>query len=235
LLQTTKGWYESTLNNVRVVVAGSNNHDDTDNNEESYINKLDDSIEHDEGLMESMFFGGKKTKKKMKKNISRPARPSRHVKDKRISNKINKKHFLPRLGGGGQSVPELDHHEGVHTKKKKNLYMSSSFDMARQPFMKSSPNPSQQVQAWDRVNKWNHDHDMLKKAGHVSKSTLPISKIYNHSNRMKKNSASVFDLNAKRTEKEYRSGKDHAIINYIEHKNKSVNKPYVLPMKIELN
>ena len=52
---------------------------------------------------------------------------------------------------------------------------------------------------------------------------------------MKKNSASVFDLNAKRTEKEYRSGKDHAIINYIEHKNKSVNKPYVLPMKIELN
>ena len=163
-----------------------------------------------------------------------------------------KQTFLPRLGGGGQSVPELnasnawnDEDRFQKSTKKKKPYMSSKFDMARQPFMKSAPVPSAQQQAWERMKGvhgqgggggvgWTNDRDTLKKAGKVMKTNLPSASI-NTSISHRDASKNVFDQNCERMGQSWRSGKDYESERHVENKSKGKNKPYVLPMKVDMS
>ena len=85
---------------------------------------------------------------------------------------------------------------------------------------------------------WTNDQDVLERAGAISKTTLPASRLYNKgmSNSITRpNPANVFNQNAERRGESFRSGKDMNVMLHEERKKKSKNTPYVLPMKIDMS
>ena len=85
---------------------------------------------------------------------------------------------------------------------------------------------------------WTNDQDVLERAGAISKTTLPASRLYNKgmSNSITRpNPANVFNQNAERRGESFRSGKDVNVMLHEERKKKRKNTPYVLPMKIDMS
>ena len=168
LLQSTKAWKEDTNNDtVRVLVAGGGGGGGGgDEEEESRFAvpfQNDDGMAQDQQIMQDMFgSNGNNNRRRDRRGDRRgdrresrdpvpthQRRRGRGRKGKR-GGRRRKKHnnFLPALGGG-LSVPELDIHD-AGKRQQPRPYMSSSFDMARQPFMKSSPfDASPSPQMWE--------------------------------------------------------------------------------------
>ena len=180
LLQTTKVWKDSGVNGgVRVLIAGgAHNDEDSDDDEDRFATSLNDDngTQQDQNLMEDYI--PKKEKKRITKKSTRSSRKDRsknnftrkktpmHKKDQRRRQQQNiqrrkksTKNFLPTLGGS-VSVPELNHQQ--HSNEEQP-YMSSSFDLARQPFMKNSLDRTHESRgdAWIPDSNNVYDNDLL--------------------------------------------------------------------------
>jgi len=169
LLQSTKAWKENANNDtVRVLVAGGgggggsggrggeSRGGDQEDEESRFAVPFqnDDGMVQDQQIMHDMFGSKRNNGNNNRRDRRDPTHKRRRGrgrgrKGKRGGRrKKNHNNFLPALGGG-LSVPELDIHD-AGKRKKQRPYMSSSFDMARQPFMKSSPfDASPSPQLWE--------------------------------------------------------------------------------------
>ena len=260
---------------IQVNQRGSSSSTDQVNKDNRFEEALDDeneSMVDDSMLMQNYVQISKPEKKKKvpsqkqnyrSKNKKRHNKPRQRKKGKR-SLRIEKErrerkrkeeeedlrnNYLPRLGNS-LSVPELLHSQNnqysQHQQPEKEMYMSSSFDLARQPFMTSNQYYSDpksnysdpHLGQFDPNNHgpnemWYNDTDALERAGEVKKASLPPARVSTKLPSERKSNADLFNENAERLGKEYRSGKEMLTMLHEERGSGNGRKPYVLPMRIE--